>query len=384
MKSKPDFFRAILTLDALGMLKGTQELDRGIYVSGETIGWVGVAYELAKLLPGTFRPNVSGGVNWYNGSNGPHGVIVCWNSFKGVMASREVYRSMVPRQETDDAVWSTGAVARRLLSYCAEPMPYESTAERFISRHPYGYHECDPGVYDTPENPYIANPPRNLFDEPMPISNPRYSDAVTLYDVKSYYYHMLKRLSTLRIAVASDDTIQTFPMRPSERDKWKDLLDAVEENKPLRNTLCGAATGSLKWSVAYTSSRPNQRKDPEGYAKWKPGTVREVMFPGKPGVFRAAGLLVVATGAELCYTQALTADAIYATIDSVALRSGRPTVWESYGFTVNVKARGNADICHRGSYRIGQLQTVHYADGDREYYGSPRIPVPSLYAKQWL
>jgi len=194
----------------------------------------------------------------------------------------------------------------------------------------------------------------------------------------------MRRLSTLRVTVDEGGNLVFFGMRSYERDKFNDVLDAVEDNKPIRNSLAGAAAGSLKSALSFTSSRPNKKTDPTGFDEWVPGKVRAIYTPGTPGPFRGAGLLLVATGAELCYQEALTTGAVYATIDSVALTEGEPKIWKSHGLTVEPKASGTAEFCHRGSYRVGEFQTKNYANGDRDYQATERKPVPLLYTKQWL
>jgi len=225
----------------------------------------------------------------------------------------------------------------------------------------------------------VPNPnPTDLEDAATAVPNPAYRAPVVLWDVKSYYYNMISRLPSVRVSVFRN-AVKFWNLRPDERARWRDVLDAVRDNKPLRNTIAGACLGSFKPSLAFTSAPDKKASTTET------GTVRRIAVPGSAGPFRAAGLLVVRSGYELCQRQYIDSNSVYGTIDSIANSGTRPKVWESVGLTATVKAGGNAEVCHRGSYRIGAFQTKPYATGSR--IAAPKDagePPAILFYKKWL
>ena len=379
------FETAVKDVFHCGFLSEIEVLEAGVIVAQDTQGWDEVFSQLAERLPGILMPskNDAGGV-WICGGGksnpAPHGIIVSRDAYSRTLAARECLRdlgvlgTMLPKP-----LFSVGACARALLAWAfTEPMTYEPSCETLLETIEFGFHACKPGRYVGTEPRTIRNPaPKNLDDAATDVPNPAHKPPVVLWDVKSYYYNMISRLPSVRVSVFRN-AIKFWNLRPDERARWRDVLDAVRDNKPLRNTIAGACLGSLKPSPAFTSA-------PDKKCPGEPGTVRRIAVPGSPGPFRAAGLLVVRSGYELCQRQYIDTDAVYGTIDSVANGGTRPKVWESVGLTATIKAGGNAEVCHRGSYRIGAFQTKPYATGSR--IAAPKDagePPVVLFYKKWL
>jgi len=390
------FETAVTDVFHCGFLSEIQTLEPGVIVAQDTQGWDEVFSQLAERLPGILMPskNDAGGV-WICGGGktnpAPHGIIVSRDAYSRTLAARECLRdlgvigTMLPKP-----LFSVGSCARALLAWTfTEPMAYEPACETLLDGIEFGFHACKPGRYVCNEPRTVPNPnPTDLDDAATAVPNPAYRAPVVLWDVKSYYYNMISRLPSVRVSVFRN-AIKFWNLRPDERARWRDVLDAVRDNKPLRNTIAGACLGSLKPSLAFTSAPDkNTSIGNRGDSPSTPnqtGTVRRITVPGSPGPFRAAGLLVVRSGYELCQRQYIDTNSVYGTIDSVANSGTRPKVWESVGLTATIKAGGNGEICHRGSYRIGAFQTKPYATGSR--IAAPKDagePPATLFYKKWL
>ena len=373
------FTDAVGDMFQCGFLSEYQILEPGVVVAQDTQGWDEVFSGLAERLPGILMPskNDSGGV-WICGGGKtnppPHGIIISRDAYTHTLAARECLRdlgvigTMLPKP-----LFSVGSCARALLAWAFTEPHYEPSSERLLDGITFGFHACKPGRYICREPRTIPNPaPADLTDSAVEVPNPAHKPPIILWDVKSYYYNLICRLPSMRVSTYRN-ALKFWNARPDERARWRDVLEAVRDNKPLRNSLAGACLGSLKPSPAFTS------------ANAVPGTVRRISVPGSPGPFRAAGLLVVRSGYELCQRQFIETDSVYGTIDSVANSGARPRVWESVGLTATVRAGGNAEICHRGSYRIGVFQTKPYAQGSRSVVPvAPTEPPGVLFYKQWL
>lgn len=369
MKFDHRFNAAVFGLVDCGFLQNIVPVGENAFTATETQGWRTAAYEAAGELPGFIRPYASGGFCWQLGAN-IGGIVMPPNQHAKVLAARQVVREVTGDVSAEQKLWTVGACSRALLRFVGEKEVYTKSVERIMNGRAYGYHECTPGRYTTQEDSWAVDKRRDLFDEPMHYPNPAYIAPVTLYDVKSYYYDMLCRLPSLRININRQERIRFFPMLPDNRERWIDVLHAIADNKQLRNSIAGSMTGSVKTSVAFTSSGA--------------GGTRTINVPGAPGMFRSAGLLVVATGAELCYAQCASTDSVYSSVDSVAIRgAGTPDVWTRHGFTTEVKCAGDAHIIGRGCYKIGQFATKPYKNTPMEI-AVPRVPVAQGYTKQWL
>jgi hypothetical protein len=242
-------------------------------------------------------------------------------------------------------LWSVGACARACLAFVCDPQRVATNTDRLIDGIEIGYHDCKPGVY------------RDL----------------TMYDVKGYYYALMRRLPSLHVE-PTHDYLHWHPMRPDERGRWGDMLGAVEGNKPLRNSLVGCAMGASGYRGVW--SRDEER----------PGKARKLVLRLPGGPHRGAGLVVIRTAWELCLLASRQTGSVYSTIDSVTTETGRiPTVWADHGFTVETKAHGLAVICRRGCWKVGNHATKPYTSEHRMMVAAPKPDDPSFwYHKLWL
>jgi len=374
------FDRAVLVLARRGMLRNVYEIVPNVWAGDpETIGWAGVAFELAHYLRGQIRlTRGNNGVSWINGRGGPHGMLVPTGLVQTLHDCREMLSVIGINDGPLDGFWSVGAMARRLLTWVDKAQPYEKQVECVLDGFPYGYHDCKPGVYEgAPE--YIRNtlPSHDLFNlQPADMPNPEYRPELTMYDATAYYWNLIQRLRSLRITPYPNGAVSQWPMPPEASARWKrlkkDINDASDQGdkrkrrsfKTLRNSMCGVMAGSLQPGIAYCRDYLN-------------GRVIRIQPQGRRGPFAGAGLLVVRIGGELCREESLTTESVYSTIDCVVSRSREPSVWKSHGLPYGVKASGSGVIVARGVWRIGVEQTLRYGKGEEER-PIPLLPQPPV------
>lgn len=234
---------------------------------------------------------------------------------------------------------SVGSAARALLRYCGDPQyPYKGSL-MLTSGTGDAYVECTPGIY---------------------------ADA-TLWDCKSYYYSILRRLPTWRLAVRTDGRLDFFGDGPGEADRRAAVLAAVATHKQLRNALVGCMTGRKKGSPYYHAGR-------------------QKLHRGGPGLFRGAGLLVRRVAWELTRTASVESDSKLSNTDCVLTTGGQyPGIWDEYDLVVEKRQEGEADVCCPVIYRIGPHETEWYRRGSRFRLAEPRPASPCLsYVGDWL
>lgn len=316
--------------------------------------WGAIARELATFMPGSLQlTGNNSGVIWINGRGSPHGVLMELPALLAAKEAQEVAERITGEKITK--CYSVGKSARHILEYVMPPQRDKcgnapKSVERLLQGITYGFHACTPGVYQN----------------------------VTMLDVSGYYFNMLRRLKSLVVTV-DDDGLLWHPMKPDEWERWGYVLEGIRDYKPLRNTLAGVCAGSTKPTILWTFDKEKNR------------VVRKVKKP-KAGLFRGAGLLCVHAGSVLCKKEHLTSESVYSTIDCVTTAANGGTIWKRYGFQVGVKhdqtgkpATGKAIICHRGSYRIGEVETKPFADGMVDY-GKPEqgMDFPRTEYTEWL
>jgi len=369
------FADAVRDKERRGLLKDAHEVRHNVWTANaDAVGWQAIAFEMAFNVPGQMRVMKGGnGVSWINGAKGPHGVIISAGLLPVLLDCRDLLTDFNINDGPLDGFWSVGASARRLLTWAATPMPYESSVEMLLNGVPYGYHDCTPGEYKgKPEYIHNTEPSRDLFNQvPALTRNPEYTPALTMFDANAYYWNLLRRLESLRITPYRNGTVTQWPMPRNEKARWLDVQAAIEEQategnkarqrsiKVLRNSMAGVMAGSLKPGIAYCRDRDT-------------GGVKRIEPPGNRGPFAAAGLLVVRMGVELCLAESLQTESVYSTIDSVTSRGKVPQVWPKYGIPYGVRAEGDGEIVSRGVWRIGPRQTKRFGKGEE------MNPVPRL------
>lgn len=352
--SQGTFHRAVTTAEENGTITMLKQINEKVYTVGElgatykedirgfTLGTDTAAVEVISTIPGTMiaAPNSISNVR---GRLGTTGIVMEAKSLPGVIHARELY-GIITGLACE--FWGVPRIARALLEWAARGEPHDDSDEGMMPNCQWHHQSC-----------------------PIPG---RYSD-LALHDVSAYYYTLLTRLRSPRVRYINMRPVFTGDLNGQERDRWRRMLLGVERHKTLRNSLVGCMAGGTATFPCYTSgggSKPVYR------------------FPmhKQNGPFRAAGLLIVATGNELTYKQALTNDAIYANIDCVVIptTASLAPVWSSYGLETGVKASGKADIKRVGVWRIGGQATKNYAPNDDEYTASGRLDPYIRYADNWL
>jgi hypothetical protein len=293
-------------------------------------GWQEACKRLSAVNPGQWWPRESG-LTWKLGS------LVLYVNEVGVMYDVRQSRACLELLGIDP-VWTIGGNARLLLRWIGPSEGLNRNAEKMLAGAGIGYHDCIPGEY-----PYAQ-----------------------YYDVSSCYFRLLQRLPTLRLLLAGDKLLRK-PLRPSEAAKWRDLLEAVERVKLLRNSLWGAALGSLEPIPFYA----------KGEQQWK---------SSYGGPFRTAGILVGVSAWELCREASIEAHSVYSMTDSVVSPDrSRPRSWDAVGLPVRVDASGEAHVCMRGIYRVGKKETYYYKMGSRLVEAAERPATPRrLWYPEWL
>lgn len=350
MDRAKQFADALQDLHNCGYLTRPMELEPSAWSATPTIGgFLAAAYELACRLPGQLWPSDSG-VSWVCGRGGPHGLLVNPDTLPGVT---DAQRQLAQLGCIPALPWTRGRLCRAALSWVADIKSLPVASEHIMEGIPWGYHSCTPGNYQN----------------------------VAMFDVRAYYYGLLRWLPSLRVAVNRRLEIEWLPMSDLERDRWEYLLQIAGSDKLLRNSLAGCAMGGKGSRMIYQRG-PGKQTWPDGSAvrHFDPnaGAHRVSMrLPATP--WRAAGLVLVRAGAEMAMIAASETGSVYTTVDSVVTRTGgAPTVWKSKGFAVELKASGDADIRRRGSWRVGNLQTPTYAAGYRVAVGVPNAEIPPV------
>lgn len=312
--------------------KRPEQLSGGVYAcSPGSLGWNGVAREIAALLPGIVIPSTSHtqhGLTWQNGGGGPHGSLIEPGRVLEVRSAQGVVRQLIPNAPER---WTMGGLARQLFEYVgpAEDSRWHkhncmnTGPDRMLKDITFGYQYVAPGIYE---------------------------DAV-YHDCAAYYFTMFAAMPSLRPIYTPEGIL--WPLAPDGEDRrWREVLCAVELHKPLRNTLAGVAMGSYKRIRAY--AREGER-------------AKLFTLPGSAGPRRTAGLLLVRTGYELTFDTSRQSNTIYSRIDGIMTLGPRFPAWEKYGFSVKIEHSGAAEICQLGSYKVGEYETKHYKNGLREY-----------------
>lgn len=368
------FWSIMARANLSGFLSWESDPDRGdrVCMANAPRGWAQVARFCASTgAGGTWIPSDSG-VSWRFGSlrggtitdaggNWERDVLGGYVRGEWRMGAREILAGLVGKEEAAD-VWTVGGAARKLWNWigAGEKHEYPTLPDRAQTENLYpivgtqtvhlpngrtedvsvreqiAYHDCYPGEYE----------------------------GITMWDVDSYYATMLqrvaegKRLSLRPIYHEEKNRIRWGRWREGERERLIDALGAAWPHKRLRNSLWGVALGSYRYQIAYVAAGE--------------GKARRIMFRPGPGPFRPLALVIARSARDLCHAQALTVNSRYSTVDSVSVANGcLPRLWQAYGFTVNVKHKGNADFRSYGTWAFW-----------RE--GSPKPPDPAAPAPEWL
>lgn len=211
---------------------------------------------------------------------------------------------------------SVGACARSLLGLMGEPQyPYKGLFSAHQGRF-CGYHDCTPGRWDHGVH----------------------------WDVSGCYYHLLRRLPSVRCHLGREGVVW-HPWQRGEEENWRLILDAVAGLKPLRNTLWGCMLGGTGAIPAYTRGRLVHKR-------------------GRLGPFRPVALTVGRTAYELCRLASHQTGSVYSNTDGVVAVDGSvPTVYEDVGLALRVVSEGPTVVYSSASWQVGSEGSVYFKRG---------------------
>lgn len=276
--------------------------------------WHSLAYELSCML---------GGVFWYGSSVtwkfGPYSIFLCdRKQAQSIMEARMISHELTGRTELP---YSVPANARLLLDWVGvtDPRPYEN----FMRDVSWLYQKCSPGT--------------------LPSGK--------LFDVKSCYASILSRMPSPLLTVYKGRVI-FIPLAKGQRDRWKQVVKAIQLHKGLRNSFVGSMAGV----------------SPSGKGLYVYHFGERIPAKGLTGPLRSAALLVARTAYELCADAVEESRAVYANTDCVITEySHCPRAWEKHGLTVRLVAEGKTDIRAMGCYQVGEKKTKPYLLGEKTY-----------------
>lgn len=335
-----------------GYITRPQQLEGVAYAATPTIGtdrWDTIAYELASRLNGTLWPGAQG-VTWVCGRDAPHGMLVNVNSLQDLKSAQNVLADMgcLPKLP-----WTRGRMARAALKWVCDLEKSSHRTSHIMEGAKYQYHSCKSGVYK----------------------------GAKLYDVSSYHYRLLQWAPSLRVSVSPNLNVHWGPFSDHERGRFRDLLQGVEGDKLLRNSLVGCAMGGSGRTAAYMRG-PGERFRADGSERYRwraDATAHCRMMELSPSPYRGVGLIIVRSAYELCAIAARETQSVYSTADSVCTIDGsKPRVWDDLGLLTRVIGEGDADIIKNGCWRVGlrETQTYRLAEARGKIPTMRRVDVP--------
>jgi hypothetical protein len=335
--SKPTFDAIVRDLWECGYIRRFEKLSDNCYETTCTMTWRVVAKEASLRSGGCWHPYL-GGLRWQNGNKAFY--LIKRNDKRSTPVSDLMrYRNIVEEVTGLSAGWSAGSCATKLLQWAFDKHEADPDDKTIINGGFIGYHECTPDHYD----------------------------HASMYDAKSCYYQLIKRLPSPKAGITRDGKLRFDPMRPDEKSKWSEVIAIVEEEKLLRNSLWGVMLGC---NTPKTHYHKGECKEDACYF----------------GHSFAAAALVARSAWELCRDAAEETDAVYAQTDGIIVAGNKyPTIWDSVGLIWSLKHSGKAHTVHQHNYKIGDHQTEFYSESDyfKEY--NPRAPRPErLYYREWL
>lgn len=273
----------------------------------------------------------------------PHGLTWVLGRQVGRLMTEQYYEllegcRLICMQVGVDPGDSVGGCARSLLGLMGEPQyPYKGLYTLHGGRY-CGYHDCTPGRWDWG----------------------------THWDVSGCYYHLLRRLPSVRCHLGREGVVW-HPWARGEEENWRLILDAVGPLKPLRNTLWGCMLGGTGAIPAYTRGKLVHKR-------------------GRLGPFRPAALAVGRTAYELCRLASHQTGSVYSNTDGVVSVDGSvPTIYEDVGLSLRVVSEGPTEIYSSASWRVGSEGSVYYKRGSTYPQGITREPLESAYdIWRWL
>lgn len=305
-------------------LENVEQVAPGVYAAdlGEwPDGWAQVARAGSKLTTGHWWHRATG-VTWRNGTNST--IIIPHDALRTAEAIRPMIRDLTG----EEPAWTIPGMARQCLDY-VQPHADSGDAslyEWLIEGGKWGYMQCVPetGV-----------------------------EGVHL-DVTSYYYEIARRAKSTKPVIDTNGSVRWVDKHSGTTDAYREMLDAVQDMKALRNTIVGCmATGGLKTNRYYRGQQSPMRIPNSSWS--------------------ALGWLIVRSGWEITQRAAEESGAALAITDCIISTRGTPAIWRDLGFGTHEVARGEVQVCSPTTFRVGPRQTLPYQRGDRT---ALRMPPP--------
>jgi hypothetical protein len=308
-----------------------REITPQFYTATSRDGWARACQSMSLLGGGQWWPKETG-LTWCMGRR--HIWVVEPSQVPGILAARAIVTALGL-----ECGYSIGSAARALLRFVGPAQYHYKSSLALTAETGDAYIECHPGQY---------------------LNS-------CLYDCKSYYYSLLRRLPTWRVTVRSSGGLRLHGTFSGEDDRRVVVLDRVCSHKLLRNALIGCMVGRQTGSPYY---HKGDRK----------------LHRGGPGLFRGAGLLIRRTAWELTRRASVQTDSKLSNTDCVLSQDGLyPEEWDRYGLVVEQRLEGDAEVCAPTIYRVGSHLTVWYGKGSRFMDAQPRPALPSReYVDEWL
>lgn len=323
--------KALRYAECLGLLSYQSKYNARAFMATPLKGWRALAECLTKQC---------GGLIWIGGNNvtWTFGRIAVWIFSSDALEKISEARDIVWDVTGTQCGWSYGQCARTLLKFIgAEHQSFNT--ELFLPKNiEYGYHDCAPGVY-----PYAS-----------------------LWDVRSCYFSLLRRLPSLQVTPTSEGLIW-HACEDDAMARFREVTEAIGEHKILRNSIVGCMIGKIEPGTVCTRTG------------WKTLTT-------PPGKYCNTGLLIVRSAWELCREASEETDSVYSVVDCVvSTKQKKPESWERVGLETRLQEYGSAEIQGFGLYRVGNKQTKLLNPNLFIPMPQERAVAPELcYNKEWL
>ena len=336
MPARPTPVDAATRLSEFGFIVNLQPVAEGVYtadIGPMAKSWANIARFGSAATGGAWHDRAEG-LTWANSKQSL--VLIATGNLPYIKNSQRAL-AVLGGDLVSKPGWSTSKLARQGMAWVMPPGRGRSADEHrhLTADGRWGHVNCYPGRY--------AN--------------------YTHWDISGCYYSIARRLQSPLMRVLEGQEPRFGGATTPTACRWGSLLEIIQEDKPLRNTLVGCmATGQKRHSC------------------WRAGEYVEM--PDYSTDWLPAGLFIARVGWELCREAAQETRAVLSVTDCVVTNQGRPAAWDRFGLRVKQVATGDAEICTPISFAVGPRETVPYSLGQRgntaihhgakprqEYYG---------------
>ena len=330
---------ALARLEEAGVLCDVVHLQDGFAVCGKPQSWASVAQKLSELVPyrvwvaASGLTVVSGRSTFYLQQD--HFRSKSDLSVPAIMSAREIAAQL----GITSTGYSLGNIARKIV---AELGPRDNRGDAWRDfRHgdAWGCIHAEPGAWGN----------------------------CTLYDVKSCYFELLRRLPT-PYPIACRGRLGFGMPKGFSKARFREVTDAIAGHKHLRNNVVGCMVGAVDKQPRYAQGGKFFRQNL--------GT----------GHLASGGMLIIRSEWEMCRIAAMEGNSVHTAIDSVICTDGNaPRVWQKRGLTVRAQYTGDTDIKAWAAYKVGEKRSELYRE-HFPYFLPTELPAapPVSYHEQWL